>query len=253
MPEEPFVRGPIPHPPFPAQYEEHEIQRLLADHHALAEDRAAMQHELMAVNEEIRHLNMVMADIHANGEAYCRELIEKGLRLEADLRATEPLRAKVVQLQAEVQKLNIIREDLVGQVQTLQQELTKEKTDNTQIPGLKNEIDGLRQEIMRARTAFEYEKKGNLELMEQRQGMEKSLVSMVHEIEKLRADLASIDGSQWGSGGAYAMQLGSSEGPFPSLFGDDYNRHSGIAGKAPMYGGSSGLLGAFDKSHPGYH
>lgn len=50
------------------------------------------------------------------------------------------------------------------------------------------------------RSAFEYEKKGNLDLMEQRQIMEKNLVSMAREIEKLRADLSSIDGRPWGAG-----------------------------------------------------
>lgn len=42
--------------------------------------------------------------------------------------------------------------------------------------------------------SVEYEKKSNFELMEQRQSMEKNLVSMVREIEKLRAELASAEG-----------------------------------------------------------
>ncbi|XP_008788558.1 protein FLX-like 3 [Phoenix dactylifera] len=256
MPEGPFVRGPLPRPPHPALYEElemqrNEIRRLLANHRALVEERAAMQQELMAAKEEIHRMNMVMADIRADKEAHCRELIEKGLKLEADLRATEPLRNEVVQLRAEIQKLNVLRQDLVGQVQTLQQDLTRAKTDNKEIPILKSEIDGLRQELMRARSAFEYEKKGNIDLMEQRQIMEKNLVSMAREIEKLRADLASIDGRPWGAGGAYGMKVGSPEGPFASSFGDNYNRHLGVADKAPMYGGSSGPRGAFDKSRPG--
>ncbi|XP_019702180.1 protein FLX-like 3 isoform X1 [Elaeis guineensis] len=256
MPEGPFVRGPVPRPPHPALYEElemqrNEIRRLLANHHGLAEERAAMQQELMAAKEEIHRMNMVMADIRADKEVHCRELIEKGLKLEADLRATEPLRNELVQLRAEIQKLNVLRQDLVGQVQTLQQELTRAKSDNKQIPVLKSEIDGLSQELMRARSAFEYEKKGNLDLMEQRQIMEKNLVSMAREIEKLRADLASIDGRPWGAGGAYGMNVGSPDGPFPSSFGDNYNRHSEVAGKAPMYGGGSGPRGAFDKSRPG--
>lgn len=251
-----FARGPVPRPPHPALYEELElqqieIQRLLADNHAFAEDRAALQRELMAAKEEIHRINLAIADIRADKEAHCRELIEKGLKLESDLRATEPLRNEVIQLRAEVQKLNVVRQDLVGQVQTLQQELTRAQADNKQIPILRSEIDALRQELMRARNAFEYEKKGNIELMEQRQTMEKNLVSMAREIEKLRADLASIDGRPWGSGGHYGMKLGSPEGPFPSSFGDNYNFHSGVADKAPMYGGSSGPWGAFDKSRPG--
>ncbi|XP_026659652.1 protein FLX-like 3 [Phoenix dactylifera] len=257
MPEGPFVRGPVPRPPHPALYEELELQqieirRLLADRHAFVEDRAALQQELMAAKEEIHRMNMVIADIRADKEVHCRELIEKGLKLESDLRATEPLRKEAIQLRAEIQKLKVMRQDLVGQVQTLQQELTRAQADNKQITILRSEIDGLRQELMRARTAFEYEKKGNIELMEQRQAMENNLVSMAREIEKLRADLATIDGRPWAAGGAYGKILGSPEGPFPPSFGDNYNLHSGVD-KDPVYGGRSGPWGAFDKSRPGRH
>lgn len=48
--------------------------------------------------------------------------------------------------------------------------------------------------------SIEYEKKGNFELMEQRQSMEKNLVSMAREIEKLRADLANAEGRPRGVG-----------------------------------------------------
>ncbi|XP_010931541.1 protein FLX-like 3 isoform X1 [Elaeis guineensis] len=258
MLEGPFIRGPVPRPPHPALYEELELQqieirRLLADHHAFVEDRAALQQELMAAKEEIYRMNMVIADMRADKEAHCRELIEKGLKLESDLRAAELLRNEAIQLRSEIQKLNVMRQDLVGQVQTCQQELTRAQADNKQIAILRSEIDGLRQELMRARTAFEYEKKENIELMEQRQGMEKNLVSMAREIEKLRADLATIDGRPRAAGGAYGKKLGSPEGPFPSSFGDSYNLHSGVADKAPVYGGRSGPWGAFDKSRPGRH
>lgn len=50
------------------------------------------------------------------------------------------------------------------------------------------------------RTAFEFEKKANTELLEQRQAMEKNLVSMAREVEKLRADLSSVDARPWGAG-----------------------------------------------------
>lgn len=43
------------------------------------------------------------------------------------------------------------------------------------------------------RRIFEYEKKGNEELVEQNRAMEKNLISMAREIEKLRAEQASID------------------------------------------------------------
>ncbi|KAJ6852255.1 protein FLX-like 3 isoform X1 [Iris pallida] len=252
-PEGPFVRGPVRRPPHPALYEEelevqqHEIRRLLADNRRLAEDRMAFQQELVAAKEEIHRMNLVIGDIRAEKEAHTRELIENGLKLEADLRATEPLRNDVIKLRAEVQKLNAMRQDLAGQVQNLTKDLARAQADNQQIPVLRTEIDGLRQELMRARTAFEYEKKGNAELMEQRQAMEKNLVSMAREVEKLRADIGNSDGRPWAVGGSYGMNLGSPDAPFPSSYGDGYGLHSGASDKAPLYGAGSGSWGASEK------
>ncbi|KAJ6845796.1 protein FLX-like 3 isoform X1 [Iris pallida] len=259
-PEGPFVRGPpVPHPPHPAMYEEelemqqHELRRLLADNRRIAEDRMAFQRELVAAKEEIHRMNLVIGEIRAEKEAHSRELIEKGLKLEADLRATEPLRNDVMKLRAEVKKLNSIKQDLAGQFQTLTKDLTRAQADNQQIHVLRTEIDGLRQELMRARTAFEYEKKGNAELMEQRQAMEKNLVSMAREVEKLRADLANTSGRPWAAGGSYVMKVGSPDAPFPSSYRDGYGLHSGVADKAPLYGMGSGSWGASEKFRLGRH
>lgn len=43
------------------------------------------------------------------------------------------------------------------------------------------------------RRVYEYEKKGNEEVMEQNRAMEKNLIAMAREIEKLRAEQASSD------------------------------------------------------------
>lgn len=39
--------------------------------------------------------------------------------------------------------------------------------------------------------------------MEQRQAMEKNLVAMAREVEKLRAELARIDGRPWAAGNLF--------------------------------------------------
>lgn len=46
----------------------------------------------------------------------------------------------------------------------------------------------------------DYEKKANMDIMEQSQSMQKNLVSMAREVEKLRAELANADGRHWGAG-----------------------------------------------------
>uniref|UniRef100_A0A452YHU4 Uncharacterized protein n=1 Tax=Aegilops tauschii subsp. strangulata TaxID=200361 RepID=A0A452YHU4_AEGTS len=51
------------------------------------------------------------------------------------------------------------------------------------------ERDGLRQELIRTRAALDYEKNAKAELMAQVQAVEKDLVTMAQESEKLRAEL----------------------------------------------------------------
>ncbi|GMI93731.1 FLX-LIKE 3 [Hibiscus trionum] len=242
-PERPFHRGPPPpqRPPHPALLEEElemqhaEIRRLLSDNSRLVEDRMAIRQELGAAKDEIHRLNLVIGEIRAEQELHSRGLIDKGLKLEADLRATEPLKKEAVQLRAEVQKLNNVKQELTGQVQTLKQDVARLQADNQHISVLRAEIDGLHQELMRARNAIDYEKKSNIELMEQRQAMEKNMVSMAREVEKLRAELAIMDGRPWAAGGPYGMNFNSSEGSFPAPY-EGYGANLAAADKGPYHG-----------------
>lgn len=255
--EGPLVRGPLPRPmpPHPALLEEelqvrhHEMRRLLGENKRLVEDRIALQQELGAAKEELHRMNLAIGDIHAEQEGRSRELIERGLKMEADLRATEPLKNEAAQLRSEVQRLNSIQQDLYGQVQTITKDLAKLKADNQQIPLLRAEVDGLQQELMRARTAIDYEKKANIELMEQRQAMEKNLISMAREVEKLRAETANTDVRPWASavGGPYGMNFSSSDGGYPASYGDGYGVQLGAADKAPLYGSASASWGGIEK------
>lgn len=162
-PERPYFRGPpLPQaPPHPALLEEElemqhaEIRKLLTDNHRLVEDRMAIQQELGAAKEEIHRLNLVIGEIRAEQELHSRGLIEKGLKLEADLRSTEPLKKEAMQLRSEVQKLNNVNQELTGQVQTLKKDITRLQADNQQIPVLRAQVDGLHQELMRARFVSE--------------------------------------------------------------------------------------------------
>ncbi|KAI7754427.1 hypothetical protein M8C21_006840 [Ambrosia artemisiifolia] len=198
------VPMPQPMPPHPAileeelEFQHHEIRRLLGENRRLVEDRVALQRDLGTAKEELRRLNIAIADIQEQNEMHSRKHIENVLKLEADLRATEPLKNEAKQLHGEVERLKSIRHDLSGQVQILKKDLAKLQTENKQLPALKAEHERILQELMHARAAIDYEKKGSMELMEQRQVMEKNLVSMAREVEKLRAELTSSDVGPWG-------------------------------------------------------
>ncbi|XP_073264296.1 protein FLX-like 3 isoform X4 [Populus alba] len=226
--ERPFIRGhPMPQPAFleeELEMQHAEIRRLLGDNRRLIEDRMGLQQELGAAKEELHRMNIVIAEIRAEQDV----LIKKGLKLEADLRVTEPLKNETVQLRAEIQKLSSSKQELVGQVQTMKQDVARLQADNHQIPLLRGEIEGLHQELMHTRAAIEYEKKANIELVEQRQSMEKNLVSMAREVEKLRVELSSSDSRPpWSAaaGGSYGMKFGIPEGAFPPPYGDGYAVH----------------------------
>ncbi|KAK1414242.1 hypothetical protein QVD17_29985 [Tagetes erecta] len=241
-------------PPHPAILEEeleiqrHEIHRLLGENRRLVEDRIALQRDLGDAREELRRMNIAIADIQQQNEMHSRKLTEKALKLEADLHSTEPLKKEAAQLRAEVERLKSIRHDLSGQVQILKKGLVKLQSDNKQLPSLRAEHEKILQELLHARDAIVYEKKRGAELMEQKQEMERSLVSMAREIEKLRVELTNTNVGPWGAGGSYGMIYGNSDERFPPPYGDGHGVHLGAADKGPIYGSSSGQWAGPEKS-----
>ncbi|KAM3255519.1 hypothetical protein ACQJBY_048643 [Aegilops geniculata] len=201
--ERPLMRvAPRSHPDVleeEIQLHEVDFRRLMADRHALAEERMELHRELQARKEEVRHLNMIIAEINAKKEAYISELVDKRRKLEAELRSNEPLRDEVVHLRGEIEKLLAVRKELSAKAASLMQELSRERSDKQQLPMLKAEIEGLQLELTHARNACELEQKGNFELVEQRKAMEKSMISMAQEIQQMRAELANFDGRPWGT------------------------------------------------------
>lgn len=230
-PERPFLRGPpLLQPPPPSlledlQIQDAEIRRLLNDNHRLADDRMVLERELVAAKEELHRMNLMISDLRAEQDLQSREFSEKRHKLEGDVRAMESYKKEASQLRGEVQKLNEIKRELSGNVQMLRKDLAKLQSDNKQIPGMRAEVKDLQKELMHARLvwyfsakhlvsvvnaersfffffrdAIDYEKKKKFELMEQRQTMEKNMVSMAREVEKLRAELATVDSRPWGFG-----------------------------------------------------
>lgn len=80
-----------------------------------------------------------------------RSLLEKAANLEAELRATEPLKTDVLQARSDCQKLHQHSQELGQQVRTLTTELQRARADVQLIPTLRNEAENLRSELQRAR------------------------------------------------------------------------------------------------------
>lgn len=237
-------RGLGPLPPHPAALEEEielqhrDIQRIFAENRHIMDENVILQSDLAAINDEMHRLGQMIPKIRAEKDARTRDLIERGLKLESELHGIEPLRAEVVQLRAEVQKLDSVRQDLATQIENLTKNITRIKSENQQISAMSNDIDGMSNELTEARRAIEFEKKANKEQTEQKQVMEKNLITMAREVEKLRAEQLSLDRRGRGAGG-YGMLNGSPETRYPG----GETRYAGGAFD-DVYG--SGARGAYD-------
>lgn len=161
VPRSYIERVPAPLPIHPAALEEElelqrrEMQRIISDNRMVIDDNTVLQRELSAAKEEIHRLNQVIPKIVSEKESQSRELLERGLKLEAELRASEPLKSEVLQLRAEIQKLNTLRQDLSAQVQSLTKDVTRLQAENQQLNSMRADIDGLHKELIEARFEME--------------------------------------------------------------------------------------------------
>ncbi|NP_001149403.1 uncharacterized protein LOC100283029 [Zea mays] len=246
-------------PPYPAAFEDElelqevELRRLSAHNRALVEERELLSREIQAGKDEVRHLNVIIADINTEKEAYISKLMDKRRKLEAELGASEHLRDEVRHLRGEIDKLVTARKELSAEAASLVEELNREQSVKQQLPVLKTEIDGLQQELVHVRTACGLEQKGNLELLEQRKAMEKNMLSMAQEIEQMRGELANFEVRPRGPGGAYGMQIGSSEVTFTkNPYEDGYNAYVGVPEKDPLHPPEYASWGTYDRSRLQY-
>ncbi|KAJ6819766.1 protein FLX-like 1 [Iris pallida] len=230
-----------------AQHED--VQVLLVDNQRLAATHVALKQELAAVHSKLRHASAAAGGVRADRDAHLREVYEKSLKMEAELRAVEAMKEELIQVRGDIHKLNAAKQELTGQIQILTQDLSRASDDVSQVPAIKEEIDSMKHELQSARQAIEFEKKGYAENYEQGQVMEKNLISMAREVEKLRAEVANADkrarasaaaGNQGaGYGGNYG-NTGPSYGGNPYPSGYAMNPVSGAADGATQYGAGSG-------------
>ncbi|KAL8205424.1 hypothetical protein R6Q57_008975 [Mikania cordata] len=199
MREAQFARGHRPLPPHPAIIEEQlaaqhqDIQGLLVDNQRLAATHVALKQELEAAQHELQQTDHFARNLLMEKDMQMRELYEKSAKMEHDLRGVEGMRAELMQLHADIRELTATNQKLAAQVQAMTQDLSRANADLQQVPALKSEIGGLRQELQHARAAIEHEKKGHAENYEHGQVMEKNLLTMARELEKLRAEMANAE------------------------------------------------------------
>ncbi|KAJ8433104.1 hypothetical protein Cgig2_020600 [Carnegiea gigantea] len=181
-----------------------EIERLVMENRRLAASQGAMRQDLVSAREEIQRLRAHIRSTQTESDIQIRVLLDKTAKMESDIRAGDTIKKDLQQAHKEVQSLVAARQDLTMKIQQAGQELEKCRFDIKRIPDMLSELDSMRLEHQRLRSAFEHEKRINLDLVEHLQAMERNLVGMDKEVERLRAEVVNAEKRLQGPyGGAY--------------------------------------------------
>lgn len=170
-----------------------EMDRLLMENKRLASTHGTLRQELLAAQQEMQRIHAHSARIHTENDIQIRSLQEKIYKLEADVNAGESIRKELQQAHLEAQGLFAARQELTVQILQDTEELKKLHSDLKKLPEMHAELDGLMQEHQKLRSTFEHEKGANMELVQQMHVMEKNLITMAREVEKLRAEVQNAE------------------------------------------------------------
>ncbi|KAJ1434419.1 protein FLX-like 1 [Sesbania bispinosa] len=230
-----------------------ELQALLGDNQRLAATHVALKQELEAAQHELQRTAHFKDSLRADTEARMRELYDKSVQLEAELRGVEAAKAELLQIRAEIKELTNSRQDVSSKVQAMTQDMARMTADLKRLPALRADVEAMKQELQCARAAIEYEKKGFAENYEHGQLMEKKLIAMAREMEKLRAEIANAEKRARAAAAAgnpgYNANYGNAEAgyagnPYPGFYG--MNPVQPGVENFPQYGPGPGAWGAYD-------
>ncbi|XP_057954271.1 protein FLX-like 1 [Malania oleifera] len=259
--------------PHPAIIEERiaaghrEIQSLLIDNQRLAATHVALKQELAVAQQDLRHLSAAAANVKVERDAEVRDVYEKSLRMESEVRSIDALGAELAQVKMDVQKLTATKKELTAQLQAIDGDLARARADVQQLPAIKAEIENMHQELQRGRAAIEYEKKTHANNLEQSQAMKKNMISMAREIEKLRAELANAEkraraavaAAAANPSSGYAASYGNPDmgyggSPYPDPYGMyQVQGGGGSSGDGGPYGSGTVTRGHYDVQRTHVH
>lgn len=170
-----------------------EIERLASDKQRLSATHIALSQDLVATQQDIQKIRAHIGSVQTESDIQIRILLDKMAKMEAQIRAGENVKKDLQKAHTEARALVATRQELNDQVKKATQELDKVRADVEKLPEMKVELDGLRQEHQKLRSTFEHEKGKNMEKVAQMELMEKDLVGMAREVERLRAEVLNAE------------------------------------------------------------
>jgi len=144
----------LPHPEIMEQKfaaQDVEMRKLLRENQRLAATHSVLRQELAAAQQELQRLHAHMGAMKDDQDQHMRGLLDKMAKMEADLKASETVKAELQKAHAQAQSLMAARQELMVKAQQLNQDLQRNNADVQQVPALMSELDNLRQEYQHCR------------------------------------------------------------------------------------------------------
>ncbi|CAN6297274.1 unnamed protein product [Urochloa humidicola] len=194
----PAASGSAAHPAFAVIEErllarDQDIQELLVDNQRFAATHVALQQQLIAAQHELRAVSVAATRARAERDGEVRALADQAAHIEAEARAVAEARAEVVQVHADIQVLAAARAELVSRLQVLRENLARKKTEVSKTASVRAQIETMRREIQKGRAAVDFEKKAHADNLQQSKAMEKNMIAVASEIERLRGELLNAE------------------------------------------------------------
>ncbi|PQQ06568.1 protein FLC EXPRESSOR isoform X2 [Prunus yedoensis var. nudiflora] len=136
-----------------------EIQSLLVDNQRLAATHVALKQDLAAAQHDLRRLSVVAGQAKAERDAEVREVYERSLKLDGEVRTIDSMGAELARTRADIQELGSVRQELVAELQSIEGEVAKTRSESKRVVDIKADIETFQQEIKKGRVAIENETK----------------------------------------------------------------------------------------------
>lgn len=149
------------HPPPPASLiaaledriaaQHRDIRQLLADNQQLAASHVGLKKDLVASRQDLRLLADSAVRSKSEADTDVRDLYDRSLRAEEEVRRVEAMRAELAAVRSDVENLAKDRDELVEKAEKLRAEVAKAGGETGKIEEVIWEINYLRTEIERGR------------------------------------------------------------------------------------------------------
>lgn len=128
-----------------------DIQKLLLENQRLAAAHVALKDDISLAQQDLRQLSAVADRVKSERDGEIREVYERSLKMESEVRAINSMEAQLAKVRADIVKLAFAKKELTAQLHALDEAVLAARAESKQVPTVKAEIEALRKEILKGR------------------------------------------------------------------------------------------------------